>query len=191
MSDDNTITEADLVNAIEEIIRKTKKAYGYQHLATIGSDLRNRYPGFSPKQYGYKKLLELIEAHPDRFMIKWSAPAHKGRSHVWVRLADEPKRKSGNSDNVIANITPRLMTADELARLCDWLTGPKGCHFRPDPNNPDEVVWECDGSLRKTRQWLRRRAFLDMKRNINVIKELGGYCDCEVVFNAQGSWPEA
>ncbi len=169
-----------------------KRAYGYQHLSTIGSILRESYSDFSPAHYGYKKLLDIIEVHPERFKIKWSAPAHKGRSHVWGRLASEPKRKEGyaNSAEIPQSPKPRLMTTKEFTRLCEWLDGPKGCHFRPDPNNPGEIIWNCDGSLRKTRQWLRRRDFLSLKGNVKLIRELGGFCDCEVVFNVRGNWPE-
>ena len=84
--------------------------------------------------------------------------------------------------------TPRLMTAAEFAQLCDWSDGPKGCNFRNHPDDPDEIIWNCDGNLWKTRQWLRRRDFLHVERNIKRIKSLGGYCDCEVLFNAAGKW---
>ena len=186
----NTVDEGELIDEIERIVRQTKKAYGYQHLSAIGTGLRVRYPDFSPKQYGYKKLLDLIEAHPDRFKIKWSAPAHKGKSYVWVRLATEPKRKKGYAmpsvDKAKPKQKPRLMTAQEFARLCEWLEGPKGCYFRTDPNSPDGMTWTCDGSLRKTKQWLRRRPFLSIDGNVRQIRQLGGYCDCEVLFNAVG-----
>jgi hypothetical protein len=81
------------------------------------------------------------------------------------------------------------MTAKEFTRLCEWLDGPKGCHFRPDPNSPGEMTWNCDGSLRKTRQWLRRRDFLSLDANLKLIRKLGGHCDCEVLFNVAGNWP--
>jgi hypothetical protein len=55
------ISEIDLLDEIERIVRMTKKAYGYQHLSTISSTLREQYPDFNPKHYGYKKLLGLIE----------------------------------------------------------------------------------------------------------------------------------
>ncbi|MEQ8673794.1 MAG: DUF2695 domain-containing protein [Aggregatilineales bacterium] len=168
--DTRLTSETDLLDEIERIVRLTKKAYGYQHLSTIGSTLRDCYPDYDPKHYGYKKLLDLIEAYPERFKIKWSAPAHKGRSHVWVRLSTEPKRKEGYTDTPVEPVSdqpkPRLMTAKEFDRLCLWLS---------EAGMPDK----CDGTLRKTRQWLRRRDFLNMNRNIKRLRHLGGYCDCE------------
>src|SRR5690606_29744594 len=182
-ADDSGMSEAALLDEIEHSIRMTKKAYGYQHLSAIGSYLRAHHPDFSPNNYGCKNLLQLIERHPERFRIKWSAPAHKGRSHVWVRLATEPKRKEGyiNPDTqpepTPSKPKPRLITAKELDRLCLWLS---------EAGMPDRG----DGSLRKTRQWLRRRDFLNLNRNVKLIRELGGHCDCEVLFNVSGNWPE-
>lgn len=193
--ENNLISEAILLDEIERIVRMTKKAYGYQHLSTIGTKLRDIYPDFNPILYGHKKLLNLIEDHPERFKIKWSAPAHKGRSHVWVRLSTEPKRKEGYADSHSKNTStpkakPRLMTAQEYDKLCNWLMSPKGCNFRPDPKSPDELKWDCDGTLRKTRQWLRRRDFLSLEGNSKLLRKLGGRCDCEVVFNVRGNWTE-
>lgn len=68
--ENSLISEAILLDEIERIIRVTKKAYGYQHLSTIGQRLRDAFPNYEPKHYGYKKLLHLIEAHPERFKIK-------------------------------------------------------------------------------------------------------------------------
>jgi len=181
-ADDNGMSESTLLDEIEHSIRMTKKENGYQHLSAIGSYLRTQHPDFSPANYGCKNLLHLIERYPERFRIKWSAPAHKGRSHVWVRLATEPKRKEGyiNPDTqpepTPVKPKPRLMTAKELDRLCLWLS---------EAGMPDR----CDGSLRKTRQWLRRRDFLNLNGNVKLIRKLGGHCDCEVLFNVSGNWP--
>jgi hypothetical protein len=157
--------ESEVLDAIERSIRKTTKAYGYQHLGVIGTDLKAQYSGLKPSDYGCKTLLQLIERYPERFKVKWSAPAHKGRSHVWVRLAAGPKRKEGYADKPVPppKPKPRLMTAKEFGRLCEWL----------------ELQPSCDGTLRKTRQWLRRRDFLSLEGNTQRLKRLGGHCDCE------------
>jgi hypothetical protein len=177
---DNSLPETDILDVIEQIVRMTKKAYGYQHLSTIGSYLHTHYPDFSPANYGCKNLLQLIERYPERFKVKWSAPAHKGRSHVWIRLATEPKRKEGyaetNPSPLPTKPKQRLMTGKEFDRLCQWLSDAG-------------VLNRCDGSLRKTRQWLRRRDFLSLEANSKLIHKLGGHCDCEVLFNVAGNWP--
>lgn len=172
-------TEAEVLDAIEQSVRRTTKAYGYQHLSTIATDLREHFGGFEPSDYGCKTLLQLFERYPERFKVKWSAPAHKGRSHVWVRMAAEPKHKEGYGDTPAPPPKPKphLMTVKEFDRLCEslgeWLD-----------------VHQCDGSLRKTRQWLRRRDFLSLEGNTNLLKQLGGHCDCEVLMNVAGNWLE-
>lgn len=88
-------SEEDVLDAIEAVVRATTKSYGYRHLSDIASYLRLAFADFQPARYGCKKLLHFIEKHPERFKVKWSAPAHKGRSHVWVRLSTEPRRKEG------------------------------------------------------------------------------------------------
>jgi hypothetical protein len=167
------LEEADLLDAIEAVVRMTDKAYGYQHLATIGSYLHTTYPGFAPKQYGAKKLLDIVERYPERFRVKRSG------SHVWVRLAAEPKRKEGYADPIKKKQPPtekpRLMTVQEYERLELWL-------------HQKGVLDSCDGSMRRTRQWLRRRSFLSVKGNIKRLKESGGHCDCEVIYNVSHRW---
>lgn len=172
-------TEADVLDAIEQSVRMTTKAYGYQHLGVIGTHLKAKWSTFNPSHYGCKTLLQLIERYPERFKVNGSAPAHKGRSHVWIRLAAEPKRKAGYEDKPTPppKPKPRLMTVKEFDRLCEsldeWLS-----------------VHQCDGALRKTRQWLRRRDFLSLEGNAKRLKQLGGHCDCEVLTNVVGNWTE-
>jgi hypothetical protein len=187
--------EADILKAIEQVIRQTDKAYGYQHLGVIGTYLRQHFPAFRTADYGCKKLLDLLERHPELFRIKGSAPAHKGRSHVWVRLATEPKRKEGYGTTakaapVKSQSQPQLMTAEQFARLCAWLEGPEGCDFRPDPSVLDGLRWNCEGTFRKTRLWLKRRR-LSPDRNLDRLRRLGARCDCEVLFNVAERWPDA
>jgi len=186
--------EFAILDAVEQSIRQTTKSYGYQHLATIGEYLRNQFPGFDPAHYGCEKVLNLIERYPDRFKVKWSAPLHKGRSHVWVRLAAEPKTKYGYSpkstDATKPEIQARIMTQAEFTRLCEWLNGSKGVNIRPDGGIPPQITWDCDGTLHKTRLWLKRHN-LHIEKNVSLVKRLGGHCDCEVLFNVIDRWPSS
>jgi len=187
-NESGVISEAELIVAIEQIIRETQRDDGYTHLSTIGSVLRERFPAFNPRQYGYKKLFDLIHAHADRFAIKRSG----SKGSVWVGLSNQQESGLPVSDihPAVIRPEPRLMTTKEFGRLCAWLDGPDGCNFRVDLSQPEGITWTCDGSLRMTKRWLRRRDFLHIDANIKVLKSLGGYCDCEVVFNACGKWPE-
>jgi hypothetical protein len=85
------------------------------------------------------------------------------------------------------------MTAEAFERMCMWLQGPAALDVRVDPDQPDAsdvLVWDCDETHRFTLQWLRANA-VDINSNLAVMRELGGYCDCEVWFNIalQARWP--
>jgi hypothetical protein len=52
-------------------------------------------------------------------------------------------------------------------------------------------MWDCDGTHRYTRQWLRAHR-IDVDANLALLRELGGCCcDCEILFNvaAPARWP--
>ncbi len=88
-------TEAALIATIERVIRSTHHAYGWRHLGELGQQIRQVYPALQWADYGCKKLLDFLQKYPALFKIKWSSPAHKGASHIWVRIAYEPKLKEG------------------------------------------------------------------------------------------------
>ncbi len=86
-----------------------------------------------------------------------------------------------------------VMTAEAFERMCMWLQGPAALDVRVDPAAPDDpegLVWDCDETLRFTRQWLHANR-IDVDTNLAQMRELGGYCDCEVWFNIalQARWP--
>jgi len=84
-----------LLTLIETIIRSTHHAYGWRYLGELGQQLRQQYPTLHWSDYRCKKLIDFLQKYPALFKIKWSAPAHKGASHTWVRIAYEPKLKEG------------------------------------------------------------------------------------------------
>lgn len=51
-------------------------------------------------------------------------------------------------------------------------------------------VAACDHSLRRTASWLDTRD-VDADRVLAWLEDNGGYCDCEVVFNAREAWERA
>ncbi len=86
-----------------------------------------------------------------------------------------------------------VMTPEEFERMCTWLQGPAALDARVDPAAPDDpegLMWDCDETLRFTRQWLHAHG-VDVDTNLALMRELGGYCDCEVWFNIalQARWP--
>ena len=45
----------------------------------------------------------------------------------------------------------------------------------------------CDNTLRRTTEFIQMKG-LDLDRILRWLKENGGYCDCEVVFNVEDAW---
>ena len=52
------------------------------------------------------------------------------------------------------------------------------------PNAP-----QCDHSLRETIEFLQKRG-LDVDRIVPWLREYGGYCDCEVIYNVDDKFGE-
>ena len=82
-----------------------------------------------------------------------------------------------------------LMTQEQFRQLCEYLEGPDGCSFVDAPDEAEGIHWNCDGTLKLTRGWLRRHN-LTVEVNIAALEACGGYCDCEVVFNAVDRWAD-
>ena len=98
------------------------------------------------------------------------------------RQARRKRKKAKDEDQ------PVLLTRAQVEMLCAWLDGSEGCNFRED-GETGEILWECDHTLRLTRQWLKQTG-MDVDTNIQMLNDCGGFCDCEVVFNVLQSWPE-
>jgi len=79
----------------------------------------------------------------------------------------------------MALITPRACE-EMMAYLDQQLHLREGADGKP--------TWDCDHSLRYTAQWLREqhKAVAD---NLEMLEELGAYCDCEVLLNIE-EWPD-
>lgn len=77
---DNKALLALVRNAVED----TTNEAGWSYLGSIGQNLINKSPEFDPRSYGYKKLLDLIEALGE-FEFKFSDPL-SGSQAVHVRL---------------------------------------------------------------------------------------------------------
>jgi hypothetical protein len=59
------------------------------HLANLGTSLRKIDPGFDPRTYGHKQLVQLVKALPDVFEIKKS---DKGPGNIYVRLKENARK---------------------------------------------------------------------------------------------------
>jgi hypothetical protein len=56
------------------------------------------------------------------------------------------------------------------------------CNFRKRKSD-GEIIWNCDGQLTFTKQFCDDNK-LNFKTVEDMVKKYGGYCDCEVLFNA-------
>ena len=54
--------DTKLVNLIRDAIEDSADEDGWTHLGAVGQYISNRQPAFDPRNYGYKKLGELVEA---------------------------------------------------------------------------------------------------------------------------------
>jgi uncharacterized LabA/DUF88 family protein len=55
-------TDAKLVNLLRNAVEASSDDSGWAHLAAIGSNIAKQAPEFDPRNYGYKKLGELVSA---------------------------------------------------------------------------------------------------------------------------------
>lgn len=113
----------------------------------------------------------------------------KSMEPVEIVILDEQRdRRAETLALVHEEPTSGLMTREQLDELVAFLEGPNGCDFRmSDPDDIKTLRWTCDGTLAKTERWLHAHG-LDVRRNTIRLQELGGHCDCEVLWNAAGRW---
>ena len=84
------------------------------------------------------------------------------------------------------------MQEEQWAEFLQRLEGPEGCNFKdePIPDKPGEThtTWSCKGGMDKTRAKiiLAKMEILsaDQYAILRYVEELGGHCDCEIIFNA-------
>ncbi len=58
---------------------------GWAHLGTLGSTLRQLDPGFDPRTYGHRQLLQLVKAHPKIIEVK-NASSSGNMPNYYVRM---------------------------------------------------------------------------------------------------------
>ena len=79
-----------------------------------------------------------------------------------------------------------MLTQEQFAALCAFLDSPEGCNFREGETG--NSTWTCDGTLAMTTAWMQA-AGIDPEMNLPRLRQGGGHCDCEVVFNLRDCWP--
>lgn len=74
----------DLKDLLSHAIRETLRENGWSRLATVGGLIGKTHSSFDPRNYGFKKLNELVRAQPEIEVTDRTDAA--GSTHVEVRL---------------------------------------------------------------------------------------------------------
>ena len=60
------------------------------------------------------------------------------------------------------------------------LEGPDGCNCREEAG---QFLWDCSGPERKHARRVLEAMGMDVEKSLAYFDELGGHCDCEILFN--------
>lgn len=74
----------DLKELLTHAIRETTRDSGWSRLSTVGGLISKTHTSFDPRNYGFKKLGELVRAQT--YLDVVDAPDTTGFVHVEVRL---------------------------------------------------------------------------------------------------------
>jgi hypothetical protein len=73
------------------------------------------------------------------------------------------------------------------AEFCERLEGPEGCNFRKKPDG--RTTWDCKSGRDKSRAIAILTAMGatvgEIVASCEYFSSLGGYCDCEILFNVR------
>jgi hypothetical protein len=79
------------------------------------------------------------------------------------------------------------VTREVINEFLDRLTGKEGCDFVMNEQDPLQSTWNCDGvSHKHSRKILKSMGLKEyqIEMVLDVAKDNGGYCDCEILLNA-------
>jgi hypothetical protein len=67
------------------------------------------------------------------------------------------------------------------------LEGPDGCDFKKDENG--KTTWRCKGGKDKSlaAAIMQSMGDVDIPASLAYFEQLGGFCDCEILFNVRTS----
>jgi uncharacterized LabA/DUF88 family protein len=73
-----------LVNLLRDTVESAADETGWAHLANVGHKIGNQAPEFDARNYGYKKLGELVEA-TGLFDMEARSIGSEGRKSIYIR----------------------------------------------------------------------------------------------------------
>lgn len=78
------------------------------------------------------------------------------------------------------------ITSKQMLEFLERLEGPEGCNFKENENA--KITWECKGGNNKDLSIKILTAMniptKDQVEFLTHCDELGGHCDCEILFNS-------
>ena len=96
----------------------------------------------------------------------------------------------GNKEEVGPTYAKALMWPGhaDWGTFIEKLEGPEGCDFKKDKDG--KITWRCKGGKDKSlaAAIMQARADVDIAASLSYFEHLGGYCDCEILFNVTTSW---
>jgi len=133
-------------------------------------------------------LLEAFVINPQAWQwlkkIEWPKSPYDDLGPEWGQLVDQCEFSAYKACELKLDV-------ERIKKFLDRLEGPEGCNFREEvKGDPDTITWTCDGIPRS------RALAKKILTNMNVTQEEqeevlaiceanGGYCDCEILFNAK------
>ena len=78
-----------------------------------------------------------------------------------------------------------MLTKQKAKVFFELLEGEHGCNFYKDKKG--EIKWSCRGNFDFARKLLRAMQVKnkDAEDFLSLCEDRGGYCDCEILFNAE------
>jgi predicted PP-loop superfamily ATPase len=87
----------------------------------------------------------------------------------------------------IRKVEINMLTRKQLDEFFSRLEGEEGCDFKKDEN--EKITWKCKGGTDKSKAFeILRKMKISEKEIagfISLCEQYGGYCDCEILFNAE------
>ena len=84
-----------------------------------------------------------------------------------------------------------MIKKKQMREFLKRLNSPEGCNFRKIEGKPkgEDITWTCNAHTSRPLSHVILHSMniseSDIKEIMRVAEKYGGYCDCEIIFNAQ------
>jgi hypothetical protein len=90
-----------------------------------------------------------------------------------------------------------MISKKQMREFLKKLDSPEGCNFRKVEGMPkgEDITWTCNAHISRPLSHAILHSMnvseTDIKEIMKVAEKGGGYCDCEILFNAQDALMKA